>query len=186
VATHQSILPFPSDIDRDHFGHWLSGFTDGEGCFFLSIRERRIVLRRNGKSYRLIEANAQLSIGLRWDERPILERIQSFFGCGRVRTGDHRKARARGGNACDQVVFEVRRMSDLLSRIIPHFERYPLRAKKQSDFRIWRDGVMLADEIKTTSRGGPETRWTPERIEEFSAVVERLRANRRCAHTPAN
>ena len=29
-----SIPPFPADIDRNAFGHWFSGLTDGEGCFY--------------------------------------------------------------------------------------------------------------------------------------------------------
>lgn len=33
----QTIAPFPTTIDRDVFGAWLSGFTDGEGCFHLSL-----------------------------------------------------------------------------------------------------------------------------------------------------
>jgi hypothetical protein len=30
MVTRDPIEPFPADIDRDAFGHWLSGFTDGE------------------------------------------------------------------------------------------------------------------------------------------------------------
>src|SRR6185295_12914380 len=31
------IPPFPPEINRVAFGNWLSGLTDGEGCFFLGL-----------------------------------------------------------------------------------------------------------------------------------------------------
>jgi 2-keto-4-pentenoate hydratase/2-oxohepta-3-ene-1,7-dioic acid hydratase in catechol pathway len=33
--------------------------------------------------------------------------------------------------------FEVRRIDDLIEKVIPHFERYPLRSAKQKDFLLF-------------------------------------------------
>lgn len=68
------IPAFPSDIDHDAFGHYLSGFTDGEGSFVLAFRET------GGLSYPL----AYFGICLRVDDRAILELAQSYWQCGRL------------------------------------------------------------------------------------------------------
>jgi hypothetical protein len=57
----------------------------------------------------------------------VLEGLQSFFGCGKVRS------KSRGSTVS---VYAVDRMDHLAQTIIPFFERNPLRVK-QRDFDIF-------------------------------------------------
>jgi hypothetical protein len=58
----------------DTFGHWLSGFTDGEGCF-----HGRVVPSRQKSSIIV-----SFSIALRADDLRILEEIRQALGVGGI------------------------------------------------------------------------------------------------------
>src|SRR5262245_22266687 len=73
MAARQSIPPFPDDIGREQFGHWVSDFVDGEGRFFLGQY-------RHSAGY--INSNAFFQLSLRADDLSTLKLIQSYWGCG--------------------------------------------------------------------------------------------------------
>ena len=108
---------------KDCFPHWLTGFTDGEGCFSISFNKRS-KLKFN------IEVRPSFSIsqsGRRnsFDSKiNILTEIQAYFQCGFIRT-------YKADGMCK---YEVRNISDLHRYIIPHFEKYPLLTIKNEDF----------------------------------------------------
>ncbi len=54
----------------------------------------------------------------------MLYAVQAYFGCGSIRPDRSDKT----------VKWEVRRLEELLGRVIPHFERWPLMSGKQCDF----------------------------------------------------
>lgn len=127
------------NIDKDSFGHWLSGFVDGEGCFGIYCYGKK-----KGSEFDFGLLSFEFSIQLREDDRDILEEIQRYFNCGTIAEGSRRKARAEGKvNARDQVKFCCRKVSDIVGIIVPNFNKYPLRAKKKSDFEIWKRAVLL-------------------------------------------
>jgi hypothetical protein len=70
----------------------------------------------------------------------LLERIQSFFGVGSL-SGSKRSIR-----------YQVQSVKDLTNIIIPHFDKYPLLAKKQADFLLFKSIVesMIRKEHLTT------------------------------------
>ncbi len=125
--TKDTIPDFPSSIDRDVFGAWLSGFVDGEGCFHLAL----------GKGGCCLTLKAEIIIQLRVDDAHILGLIRSFWKCGRLNNVVH----LRG------VRLTVSRIKQLSRIVVPHFEHFPLFAKKRNDFVIWREAVMLLDKI---------------------------------------
>src|SRR5262245_6823756 len=84
MADRHSIPAFPFDIDRDEFAHWLTGFTDGEGCFQLRLADTRG--RRN--------PYACFGINLRADDVEILRQIQSFWQCGNLCYNSNRSREA--------------------------------------------------------------------------------------------
>lgn len=175
----QTIDPFPTDIDRDAFGHWLSGFTDGEGCFILGLRQMR-----NG----YWNARVKFQIGLRSDDRAALELIQKFWQCGTIRRMCAEKQTGVSWVSNETVCFHIEGVEKLRDIVVPHFERYPLRAKKSRDFSIWKRGVELVARIKVQPRrrgefgrrhaGGFQPKWTAENWEEFSSLVATLRETR--------
>ncbi len=155
------------DHDRDAFGHWLSGFTDGEGCFYLGAEVRRS--RRTPVAW--------LSLSLRADDAAILEAIRDYLGCGKI-TGRPRST------SRPQTELRIIRTSDLMLRVVPHFERYPLRAKKARDFVIWKEAVTLFYRVSLRiaqgrpRRQGTFAKWTDAERVQFDVFRAALRAQR--------
>src|SRR4051812_7934166 len=100
------IEPFPNHIDRNRFGDWLTGFTDGEGSFVLGFY-------KPSKRYVHYHAVAYFRIKLRNDDLEILKRIRSFWQCGNldenVRRGD------KIPNAKPTAVYTVTSVPELIS-----------------------------------------------------------------------
>jgi hypothetical protein len=65
---------------------WLSGFIDAEGSFYISMSSKS----SKTKDY----PRPQFSIGLKLEEKPILEEIQKFVGFGSVFEKRPKKAKA--------------------------------------------------------------------------------------------
>ena len=114
------------------FPSWLSGFTDGEGCFLISFNENN--------SFKLkLEVRPSFSIGQGKhrssyeSQTHILKRIESYFDCGSVR-----KYKRDG-----MMKYEVRNLSKLCDVIIPHFEKYPLLTQKKEDFNSFKEICFL-------------------------------------------
>ena len=171
MASVDPIPPFPRDIDRDAFGHWLSGFVDGEGCFSLGVYGRK-----DGR----IRMVVGFQLCLRADDHQCLELAQSFWQCGLI-FHDPRKGQEPTN---PQTRFQVNRAADLHAVVAAHFDRYPLRAKKANDFAIWRQGVELYHSVAQRPRGnGTQSRWRPEELEKFARLTEWLRSGR--AYRPA-
>ena len=152
---------FQSIEQRDAFGYWLSGFTDGEGCFFLGMR------REDGRPH---EPIAQFRIGLRADDTDILLQIQSFLGVGKIDSCSHR------GNIRVSTL-RVSVVKELIGAVIPSFHRYPLRAKKARDFAIWERGVLFLADARTRKHGWGR-QYAEEDRQHFAAIVESLRGQR--------
>ena len=173
MAKTNSIPPFPADIDRESFGHWLSGFTDGEGSFLLfAPRMQHCKKKQWGR--------AEFRIALRSDDAGILRLIQSFFGCGHI-TNYHNQ-RSKIPNAKPYSTFYVQNKGDLANIIVPHFEFFPLRAKKQKDFAVWKEAIAFIYSLKKRpkdrqpgQRGGFFANWTPLQTTRFLTMKDALR-----------
>jgi len=164
------LLPFPDDISRHDFGHYISGFTDGEGYFGLGVHGSK-------KASPKVPC-ATFVITLRGDDLAILRLFHSYFGCGSVSPLRVPKSRSQGYHT-----FYVHTASSLAAHIIPHFEAFPLRAKKARDFSVWREGVLYMLQIQASKRAGCRYRgdpqfWTAERIQHFLTIKDRLQAGR--------
>lgn len=122
----------------DAFGHWLAGFIDGEGCFFFH-------------KHKLQFSPPQFQLKLRDDDRAVLEECAVRTGLGRV-LPIPRKDRSK-----PQCKWIIAKKADCLS-LVALLDRYPLRAKKQHDFAIWREAVLhwAAQKRIGTSGGGTE------------------------------
>jgi hypothetical protein len=120
---------------------WIVGFVDGEGCFHVGIN-----------------ANSDMKVGFQvlpeftvvQHERDVqvLHALKASFGCGVVRT-----------NHGDRMAYRVRGKEHLLQRIIPFFEKHPLKTKKRADFEKFRRIVqMMETGVHLTSDGVEEIR----------------------------
>jgi len=101
---------------------FVTGLTEGEGCFTVSFTLRRKL--RLG-----IETRPSFSISLNERDLPLIQAIHGFFGCGAVRYS----------RADRTYKYESRSVGDLVSKVIPHFEEFPLQGSKAKDFSIFVD-----------------------------------------------
>jgi hypothetical protein len=52
------------------------------------------------------------------------------------------------------IIYQVITVSDIISTIVPHFEKYPLITKKYSDFILFRNIVKLIDKKEHLHKDG--------------------------------
>jgi len=95
---------------------YISGYMDGEGCFSVSITPRPTLSVG-------WEVRPSVSVSQNADRSEVLLVIQRYFACGTIRP-----------DRSDQTLkWEIRSLSLLLQRVIPHFELYPLLSAKRLD-----------------------------------------------------
>jgi LAGLIDADG endonuclease len=97
---------------------FVTGLAEGEGCFCISFAIRPRL--RVG-----LEARPPFSLSLNERDRELLGDLQAFFECGWIR--ESRSDRTF-------IKYEARSVGDLVDRIVPHFEAYPLRGAKRRSF----------------------------------------------------
>jgi hypothetical protein len=99
---------------------YISGYVDGEGCFTVSISPRPTLVVG-------WEVRPSLSVSQNGDRSEVLVLIQQHFGCGTLRP-----------DRSDRTLkWEVRSLSLIEQRIIPHFRQYPLLSGKRKDFGLF-------------------------------------------------
>jgi hypothetical protein len=168
MATKHSIPPFQFGVDRDYFGAWISGFVDGEGCFSLGWQRLNTYPR----------PKAIFTICLRADDINILQRIRSYFGCGKPIHVTEKK----GSNPI--AVYTVNTLADANNIICPHFVKFPLLAKKSGDFAIWMEAVtyMYAISLEKAGNQYSRSKWTSERKEYIDILIATLKDQRKFIH----
>ena len=103
---------------------FLTGFTDAEGSFVLSITKSD-----NVKSGWVIKP--RFSISLHKKDRFILEAIKNYLGVGEIYT-----------QGIDSVQYRVFSIKDL-QLVIDHFDKYPLISQKFGDYSLFKQAYLL-------------------------------------------
>lgn len=115
-------------------GNYIAGFVDGEGSFNVPIRRSH-------------DRGAPWRVSLSFDVSQLGRELPGFlrdtFGAGTVRE--------RGDGV---VYFEVTRPRELRERVIPFFERFPLRGSKRHDLEIFETVLRLVESGRHTSARG--------------------------------
>ena len=104
---------------------YISGYTDGEGCFSVSFSKRK-------KMAIGWETKPSFSVSQNEDRAEILYLMQKIFKCGFLRRDFSDKT----------LKYEVRNLENLTRRIIPHFKKYPLLSSKKKDFDSFKKSVF--------------------------------------------
>ena len=104
-------------------GHYVAGFVDGEGSFNVPIRRER----DRGLPWRV-----SLSFNVSQIGRELPELLRSIFDVGTVR-----------GRRDGVFYYEVTRPTELVERVFPFFDRFPLRSPKRCDLEIFREITEL-------------------------------------------
>jgi hypothetical protein len=114
----------PHSRNRDVYGvgirldpWFVTGLTEGEGCFCVSFALR-------SKLKVGLEARPSYALSLNERDRELLGDLQTYFGCDWIRQSRSDRT----------FKYEARSVHDLLDRIVPHFEAYPLRGVKRRAF----------------------------------------------------
>lgn len=117
--------PRPGATPADEpFLHWLAGFIDGEGTFYI---------RRNPAG----NYHCSFRLTVRDDDNAIMEEIRDRVGIGTIQWVPKRTA----NNGNPQTCWSVNAKAECL-RLVDVLDAHPLRAKKSRDYAIWRTAVM--------------------------------------------
>ena len=116
----------PALKKKRNIQEYISGYADGEGCFSISFSKREKFLVG-------WETKPSFSVSQNEDRAQILFLMQKVFGCGFIRRDYSDKT----------LKYEVRSLNDLINKIIPHFEKYPLLSDKQKDFDFFKKVCFL-------------------------------------------
>ena len=128
---------------------WISGFVDGEGCFFVGINPHPEMTA----GYQVLP---EFTVVQHVRDIQILHAFKKFFGCGVVRE-----------NHGDRLAYCVRSLEHLKRKIVPFFESHPLRTKKWIDFLKFRKILLLMEKSEHLDPQGVE------RIQEIAKTMNR-------------
>ena len=113
-------------------GHYIAGFVDGEGSFHIAF-QRRTDLKFGW------QAVPEFHISQNFTSRKVLEAIRKQLQCGYIKAND------AAGKRDKTLVYVVRDRKDLIRKIVPFFERFPLRTEKRKDFELFRKIIQMME-----------------------------------------
>lgn len=102
---------------------FITGFTDAEGFFTLSIV-------KDSRSKTGWGVKFSFQIGLHNKERALLEQIKLYFNSGNI---------SKHGS---MLHFRVESIKDL-AKVINHFDNYPLMTKKNADYELFKKAYYI-------------------------------------------
>ena len=124
-------------------GEYVAGLTDGEGCYFVNIWKT--------PAYRA-GAQVQMHFHIKMQERDrkLLERMRNTLKCGEVYFQKERRS-----NHCQCYRYTVSSRKDIVSKVIPFFETYPLHTvTKRASLKIFCRIVRLLErDVHKTAKG---------------------------------
>ena len=109
---------------------YISGYVDGEGCFCVSFQPSD----RHRFGW---EVRPSFSVSQNLDRSEVLYLIQDAWKCGFIRPDRSDKT----------LKYEVRNVGALMTRVLPHFRRYPLMSSKQADFERF---AVICETVSTS------------------------------------
>lgn len=105
---------------------YIAGFIDGEGCFSVSIRRSKF--SRLGWT-----VNPLFQVYQHRDNAKVLYICKQIFECGYVSE--------KGGNpSC--FTYAIDKINDLITKVIPFFDKYRLIGEKYNNFLLFKDIVI--------------------------------------------
>jgi hypothetical protein len=158
--------------ERPGFEQWIVGFVDGEGCFSAP-------LYKNHKTRMGWQVQPSFAVVQGTRSVHVLYELKQYFGCGGVyinhRHDNHREHLYR---------YDVRRLDDLVNRIVPFFEANPLRTAKREDFQRFAAIIKMMQQRVHLTRGRYDANCADRSGNESPKAVTIPGILR--GHTPAN
>jgi hypothetical protein len=127
---------------------WITGFVDGEGCFSIHfVRQAERLGRRGYKTGYQVAHEFAVTQGAK--SVRCLRMLKRHFGVGGVY-----RNRRHDNHKEDLYRYSVVRRNDLMTVIIPFFEKYSLRTSKLNDFTKFAECVRLMNlNVHLSARG---------------------------------
>jgi hypothetical protein len=124
------------DIKIKNF-NYIAGLTSGDGCFFVSIRNSSHTV--SGKSlvlkFKIVQHSRDVEL---------MKMLISTLGCGRIELALKQSA----------VYYVVTKYQDILEKLIPLFDIYPIKGVKGLDYSDFKKIVFLMkDKAHLTEQG---------------------------------
>jgi hypothetical protein len=139
--------------ESSEIAEWIVGFTDGEGCFSVSIF-------RNSSTKLGWQVFPEFVIAQGEKSLAALHIFEDYFGCGKIyvnkRYDNHHEHLYR---------YCVRTAADLDSKIIPFFRKHVLKTAKSKDFELFAHVVAMMRKREHLSVGG---------LKKIARVVEKM------------
>lgn len=110
-----------ADNQQERLDSYIAGFVDGEGSFHVALQEIEQV--RFG--YQLVP---EFLVSQNLDYAQTLNAMKTRFECGYIKPNHAKNSRDKS------YVYVVRNRNDLLTKIIPFFEKNILLSPKHEDF----------------------------------------------------
>lgn len=140
--------------ERSRIEDWIVGFTDGEGCFSVSM-----IRNKTAKFNWQVFPEFVITQGKK--SLLALKIFRKYFYCGNIfvnkRYDNHNENLYR---------FCVRSIKDLHEKIIPFFRKNQLLTAKKNDFKIFSEIIEMMVERKHLSENG--MRIIAKKIEEMN------------------
>ena len=111
-------------------GNYLAGFSDGEGCFYVGVHPTTNVTLG-------LQVIPEFHVSQNGERISVLQLFVEVLGCGAI------KKNASAGSRDKTYVLVVKRHNDLYERVLPFFERFPLRSEKQQEFLKFAEVVRM-------------------------------------------
>ena len=110
--------------------------------------------------------------------------MQDIWKCGHIRPDSSDKT----------IKFEVRSIQDLVDKVIPHFEEFPLLSSKQKDFELFKkicSGIFLKEHLTVdglirTVEWAMEMNPTGKRKYPGNEILNSLRADEGIVYASSN
>ena len=126
---------------------WVTGFVDGEGCFYVGINPHPEM----STGFQVLP---EFTVVQHERDVQLLHALKAFFGCGVVRT-----------NHGDRSAYRVRSWQHLAGHIVPFFVKHRLLSRKRADFEKFRRVLRLMER---------DRHLTAEGIEEIRAIAGQM------------
>lgn len=130
LPADKPIVNLPSNLNPQ----WVSGFVAGDGGFSIYVRP--------AKDYVIGEkVDSRFHITQHSKDLELMQLFIPFFCGGKVTV--------RSNTSTPRCDFYVQDTFLLLTKVISHFDKYPLFNLKQKDFLCFREAILLMKEKKT-------------------------------------
>jgi len=138
TANLLKIFPNVQAVDRniiksnnldEFYPFWLTGFVDGEGCFYIKMYQYNNIKK--------VSINFSIYQNIR--DLDLLKTIRDYLNCGIIETVSTRPNAAK---------FVVYKFEDIICKIIPFFDKYGLHGIKKLDYYDFRRVASIISKNK--------------------------------------